>query len=248
MAVLLVDTALALIFVGFVSLIRPLRFLRVRTRRTAAVLAAAGLALVLAGLFLPVSPPHLEGPRMALDEIVPAYQFGEAHEIRIQAPPERVFAAVEAVTAREIRFFRLLTWLRRFGQRLPPSIQHVPDGMPVLDAALAGGGLLLADVPPGEIVFGLLVIGRERLPRVLTADAFTQATGPGFVRAAMNFLVVSDGDGGSLVTTETRVHATDARSERRFAVYWRIIRPGSGLIRRMWLRAIQVRAERGPQS
>jgi hypothetical protein len=40
------------------------------------------------------------------------------------------------------------------------------------------------------------------------------------------------------------VFATDPASCRRFAVYWRVIYPGSALIRRMWLRAIRLRAER----
>ncbi len=31
----------------------------------------------------------------------------------------------------------------------------------------------------------------------------------------------------------------------RFAIYWRVIYPGSALIRRMWLDAIRRRAERG---
>jgi hypothetical protein len=30
---------------------------------------------------------------------------------------------------------------------------------------------------------------------------------------------------------------------RRFAIYWRRIHPGSDIIRRMWLRAIKLRAE-----
>jgi len=51
--------------------------------------------------------------------------------------------------------------------------------------------------------------------------------------------------GFSLLSTETRVYANDAASRRRFAVYWRLIYPGSALIRRMWLRAIARRAERG---
>jgi hypothetical protein len=61
-------------------------------------------------------------------------------------------------------------------------------------------------------------------------------------------VIVGDGAGGSIVTTETRVHATDPRSARRFAMYWRIIQPGSGFIRRRWLRAIEVRAEGGWES
>jgi hypothetical protein len=42
---------------------------------------------------------------------------------------------------------------------------------------------------------------------------------------------------------ETRIHATDPASPRRFARYWRMIRPGSGLIRRSWLHAAKGRAE-----
>jgi hypothetical protein len=42
------------------------------------------------------------------------------------------------------------------------------------------------------------------------------------------------------------VAASDARAERRFAAYWRVIYPGSAWIRRMWLRAIKARAELTP--
>jgi hypothetical protein len=50
----------------------------------------------------------------------------------------------------------------------------------------------------------------------------------------------------TIVTTETRIYATDASAGRRFAPYWRVIYPGSALIRRMWLRAIAHRAEAQP--
>jgi hypothetical protein len=67
----------------------------------------------------------------------------------------------------------------------------------------------------------------------------------GVVLATMNFLVAPAKDGGSTVTTETRVHASDPAALRKFGVYWRLIHPGSDIIRRMWLRAIARRAERG---
>jgi hypothetical protein len=177
-----------------------------------------------------------------LDDFAPEWQFGERHARRVAAPPDRVYAAIRALEAREIRGFTTLTWLRRFGRPMAPHILHAPRGMPVLDAALAGGGILLADAPPREIVFGLVVIGGDRLARPITPDAFRRLSGPGFARATMNFLVEADGAGGSLVTTETRVHASDRNSARRFGVYWRIIQPGSAFIRRMWLRAIDRRA------
>jgi hypothetical protein len=51
-------------------------------------------------------------------------------------------------------------------------------------------------------------------------------------------------NGETVLTTETRVYATDAATRKRFALYWRVIYPGSALIRVMWLRAIRNRAER----
>jgi hypothetical protein len=39
----------------------------------------------------------------------------------------------------------------------------------------------------------------------------------------------------SRLVTQTRVAASDASAERRFAAYWRLIYPGSAFIRRMWL-------------
>jgi hypothetical protein len=49
-----------------------------------------------------------------------------------------------------------------------------------------------------------------------------------------------------LVITETRVYAGTPAARRRFAIYWRFIRPGSGIIRRSWLEAIKRRAEGKP--
>jgi len=62
----------------------------------------------------------------------------------------------------------------------------------------------------------------------------------------MNFHVTDEGGGVSRLVTQTRVAASDARAERRFAAYWRVIYPGSAFIRRMWLRAIKARAELTP--
>ena len=58
----------------------------------------------------------------------------------------------------------------------------------------------------------------------------------------MNFRIVSVGRGCRL-STETRVFAKTPHGGRLFARYWRAIQPGSDIIRRMWLRAIQRRAE-----
>ena len=63
----------------------------------------------------------------------------------------------------------------------------------------------------------------------------------------MNFCVWPV-ESGSELRTETRVLATDAASRRRFGRYWRLIQPGSALVRRDWLAAAKPRAERATTS
>lgn len=153
---------------------------------------------------------------------MPVWQFNEVHARRIAAPPEKVYEAIEQVRADEILFFRMLTWIRRGGRRLPQGILNAGIDRPLLEVATSTTFRYLADDPPHETVVGTCIA-------------------PG-TTGAMNFLVQPDGD-GSLVTTETRVFADNPRARRRFALYWSVIYPGSALIRRMWLRAIALRCE-----
>ena len=105
------------------------------------------------------------------------------------------------------------------------------------------GFLLLVDDPERELVVEIVVIAPGGVKRPGTPEQFKELEASGVAKAVMNFRIEEAGDGACLVSTETRVHATDASAQRRFARYWTVIRPGSGFIRRMWLRAIKRRAE-----
>jgi hypothetical protein len=245
----LVYAGLLAMLLGLVNVVRPLRFLRVRRRRTGFVLLGAGTLLVIGAMSLPVLPQWAAGPATSLDTHFPAWEFAEHHAIRVHAPPERVYQAIAEVTADEIRLFRLLTWIRnprRTVERQPDNILAPPrEPRPLLDVALGGGFVLLDDVPAREVLVGAVVCCR--FARVDGPEAFTALEQPGFAKAGMNFLLEDEGGGWTRVTTETRVHGTDAAAQRRFAAYWRVIYPGSALIRRGWLRAIKLRAE-SPQN
>jgi hypothetical protein len=56
------------------------------------------------------------------------------------------------------------------------------------------------------------------------------------VHIAFDLVARADG-GGSVLSTETRVHAPTPRARRAFRVYWLGVGPFSALIRRRWLRA-----------
>ena len=243
--VILVDAGLALAFLGFVSILVPLRFLRIRSRSRGALILVIGVLVTIAGMALPAPEKRIATPTTRLDEFVPVYQFNEFHATRIAASCDQSYRAIKEVTANEIFLFRTLTTIRRFGRPGPESILNAPERRPLLDVATRSGFLWLADEPGDEIVVGTAVVRpRGWRPRHRpTPEGFKRLHAPGFALAAMNFRLEEEGPGACRVITETRVYATDAGARRRFAAYWRVIYPGSALIRRMWLRAIRERAE-----
>jgi hypothetical protein len=242
-------------FVGGVSVLKPLRFLAIGSRWQALAVMTAGLVVVVIGASLPSKEIRVAAARTQLDQFVPAYQFNEFHSVRIAAPKGKVYTALKQVNAEEILFFHTLVCLRRLGRPGPESILNPPPNMPLLEVATKTSFILLAEEPGREIVVGTLVAAPrgwrpqgERTPEAFKALVASQQ--PGFVPAAMNFRLEEcdvparrDAEPCTLLTTETRTYATDASSRRAFARYWRVIYPGSSLIRRMWLRAIKKRAE-----
>jgi len=246
--VFLVDLALALGAVGLFSLLRPLRFFGVADRRAALVLVVCGGLVGALGVLLPAPTSRALSPSTRLDVAVPEWQFSEVHDLRIHASPARVEAAIRAVTAREIRGFALLTWIRnprRPGSREQASILAPPADRPILDVALGSGFALLARAP-GELVIGTLVVvpadGEQRKAGA-SAEAFAALVAPGYAKAAMNFLWTEEAAGWTRLSTATRIAATSPGARRRFAAYWRLIYPGSAYLRRAWLDAIRRRAE-----
>jgi hypothetical protein len=184
---------------------------------------------------------------MPLDEFLPDHDAGEVHSTRVAAPPDRVLAAVRELTSREVPLLVGLMALRTLPAvvlRRSPFRLRRDLRRPILEQASRGGFVVLAE-RPDELVLG--VVGRfwtsdggvERVSR----DEFAAFDTPGFAKAAMNFHARAV-DGGTLLTSETRIRGTDEEARRRFRRYWRVVMPGSALIRRAWLRAIRRRAER----
>jgi hypothetical protein len=228
LAVALVDCGLAGMVAGALSVVKPLRFLRIRTRTAGALLFAVAVATTLTGLLVPAALELVTDARTDLDRAAPAFQFREYHSTHVNAAPEVVYRAMRAVTADDILLFRTLTWIRSPRRRQadggtilsPPS-----EPVPLLDVALRSSFRRVSEQRPREFVV-----------------ATTVATG---VDATMNFLIEPAAGGASELSTETRVFAATPVARRSFGAYWHTIYPGSSLIRFMWLRAIKARAERG---
>ena len=175
---------------------------------------------------------------MPLDEFLPEFHFNEVHSTLVAAPPERTLEAARAVTVRDMPAVRALMAVRRLGR--DASRQG-----PVMDGMLHNGFVVLAD-RPDELVLG--VAGRfwkfdSGITRI-AAEQFKSFDAPDHAKAVMDFHV-RPAPGGCLLSTETRIQGTDEGARRKFGRYWRVIHPGSALIRRVWLRAVRRRAEGG---
>lgn len=232
--------------IGLVAVIKPIRRLRLPTRRRGLGVAASGILLAVTGMIVPAPESRVERSTTHLDEFLPRWQFREFHTIEIAASPDRAFDAIKRVRADEIRLFRLLTWIRRGGQPLPPGILNPGSRAPILEVATNNGFVLLAEEIPREIVIGTVVVAPPGTEGRLAPEIFRAPLPPGFALAGMNFVVTPNGPGRSRVSTETRVFANSPSARRQFAGYWRLIYPGSAIIRRMWLRAVRKRATSPP--
>ncbi len=242
LCVALVDAGLLGMLVGAICLCKPIGRIGVPTRKRAAFVALGGLCMFMIGGHLPADDTRVPLVRTRLDELTPVFQFHESHTTKVDAPADRVYAAVKSVEPDEILGFRALTWLRRFGRNTAPNVMNPPAHQSILQTALGTGFVPLADEPDREIVIGLvmspLLMGWKPTPQ-----EFRELDRPLLVKATMNFRIDPIDANHCTLTTETRMYGSDPDALKLFAPYWRVIYPGSAFMRRMWLRAIRKRAE-----
>ncbi len=175
-----------------------------------------------------------------LDSFAPNPDVVETHSIDIAASREVVYQALWTTDIGGSIVIKLLLALRS----LPEFVLHGsrPRNSEVnLQTLIDSGFGVLAEKPGEEIVLG--VTGKFWRPTgnlsPFKREDFNQPVPPGIGRAVWNFSVCEGRDGLSILSTETRVTCGDIASRRKFRVYWFIVRPFSGLIRRLMLRAVR---------
>lgn len=183
---------------------------------------------------------------LLIDQFLPTYHVSSRHEIRVDAPIERVFAALHRVDLRRGPLSRLLMLLRALPAIVSGRPTRGPSSPITLVTANQGGFINLGEKEPTEILLGL--VGQfwslsGRLKRNLTPEAFLAFEELGFAKATWNVALTTLPSGGTRVVTETRVYCTDEASLRKFRRYWSLIRLGSGLIRIEMLRLLRREAE-----
>lgn len=190
---------------------------------------------------------------MLIDEYMPEWDVRERHRIRIRASDERIYHSLRVADLGGHPLSRVLLGLRA----LPAALGRGREGLRQLRDRAARpltlgefekqGFCILAEDPPHEMVIGLegafWKISGELRP--VDSDTFRhQPIPPGLARAAWNFVVTPERPGVCRLSTETRVRVS-ARAALPLRAYWLLIRPGSGLIRRLMLRRVRQHVGRG---
>jgi hypothetical protein len=151
-----------------------------------------------------------------------------------------VDAALREVSVDEVPVMRALFLLRGLGRSSRDTSR------PFLGLAQVGA-VTLDDAPGEGIVLGLTgqfwKLRGDSTDRPRTPEEFLAYGRPDVCKAVIDFRITELGHSRCPLTTETRVHVEDPAARRAFRRYWLVVRPFSGLIRILLLRAVRRRAE-----
>jgi hypothetical protein len=165
-----------------------------------------------------------------IDTYMPAFTYTEYHDIVVAASPGKAYRAARFLDFSTSRTIRVLFKLRG----LPT------DSMTIEGFTERVGFTMLEEHPGNEFVIGFWA--RHGIERIPSPEAFIHG-GAMRLKAAWNFSVEPLVTGKARVSTETRVLCMTKPALVTFSLYWAVVRPFSGLIRKKMLHLIKLKAE-----
>jgi hypothetical protein len=179
---------------------------------------------------------------MLIDSFAPNPDAVEVHSISITASRDVVYQTLWSADLGGSLIIKALMGLRSLPEiALHPRRSWRRGRKITLHTLIDAGFGLLAEEPGQEIVLG--VTGRFWRPTgnlsPFNREDFDRPVPPGFARGVWNFGLKEDKPGRTILSTETRIVCGDYASRRKFRIYWFFVRPFSGLIRRVMLRAVK---------
>lgn len=180
-----------------------------------------------------------------LDPYLPVFDFMEAHSCTVAASPSAVMKAVMQHQLNSDPFSRAMTALREGPMRLGNVLSGKGNASP--EPFGLHEFVLLESKADESVVYGL--IGRFWRPdfglvRVTDCESYLQFNKLGVAKLTLGFSAVPLSQHHTLLSTETRVYCPNRACFLKFAPYWYLIRPVSGLIRRRILASIKKASER----
>jgi len=191
-------------------------------------------------LAVPASP--------AFDATARGARFRDRIAIVVQASPAAIFQALHDVALRDMKLAWAIGELRYLPSRLFGHMSAVASTRPFLSTLIDGGTLILCDDSPRELITGsaaqLHRVNQEPR-RFATREAFDAFSDPAHEKLFMSIRVAPTGRPHEhWLVLEHATQALSPLAERKFARYWRVIKPMGAFVTWLLLRAVRRRAER----
>lgn len=182
---------------------------------------------------------------MLIESYAPRPDAIETHSIDIAAASGTVYHALWTADLGNSAAVKALLVLRSLPELIiHPKRRRQRSQKLTLHTLIDAGFGLLAEEPGREVVLG--VTGRFWRPagnlEPFRREDFDGPVPHGQARAVWNF-TVQQASGRTILRTETRVVCGDTASRLKFRAYWSFVRPFSGLIRMLMLRAVRRASE-----
>lgn len=179
-----------------------------------------------------------------IDKYLPEYSFKEVHYCNVTANVAAVIEAAAEYQPQNDRFFRSMIGLRelpmRIGSHLSGKRSNTPSPFGLHNF------VMLEKQDGSELAYGL--VGRFWRPNfglitISDGDTFRRFNSAGIAKLILSFSAALQNDGTTRLVTQTRVFCPDLACRLKFAPYWYLIRPVSGIIRGRILRDIKKASE-----
>jgi hypothetical protein len=239
--------------IGLISLIHPLGFLFIVNRIIAGCVVIGGASISIISLLYPVNVMRSQTTDQEIDALLPDYSFNEFHEVQIKASIEIVKQTLQVTGVKDIPVAHLLMKIRGIADEDIDLSDKAANNKAGSDTFPTPDFNFFV-VDPAEFITVMIIKSafitnnsdKPAPPEIATLDQFVSFNDPGYVKVAVNFRFLSAGNGETLLTTETRVQGITHHDSCIFGRYWRIIYPGSAIIRRVWLDTIKKKAQKFP--
>ena len=170
-----------------------------------------------------------------IDKYLPGYSFKEYHETLINSPIEKVYKKAKNF---DLSKSNLIKWLFK--------IRGLPTNRMNLQGFISDMGFTnIEENIPIENLIGFWA--RYKIAPVTSPDDFINNSYQARVKVVWNFYLEELSSNQTRLSTETRVLCMSPFTKLTFGLYWIIIKPFSGVIRKKMLQIIKQDSETNAQ-